>query len=306
MGTPDFAVPSLNKLAEKHDILAVYTQPDKPQGRGKKFKSCPVKIAAQKLNIRVKQPENIKDEEIIDELRDLKPDVIIVVAYGQILPLSILNLPYYGCINIHASLLPKYRGAAPIHWAVINGEKETGVTTMLMDEGMDTGDILLQESIKIFKDNNVGDVHDKLADLGSEIIIKTLNMISQGQIKPIKQSDKHALYAPKIDNNIEQINWIDTAEEINNKVRGLNPWPAAYTKIHDKRLKVWKTEVYKNTNTNTNKPGEVIDIIPDRGIIIGTGKGEIIITELQLQGKKKMDASSFLRGYQVEKSVVLG
>jgi methionyl-tRNA formyltransferase len=304
MGTPEFAVPTIKKIAENHEVLAVYTQPDKPQGRGKKYKSCPVKIAAQELNILVKQPQNIKDEKIIDELRDLKPDAIIVVAYGQILPLSILKLPYYGCINVHASLLPKYRGAAPIHWAVINGEKETGVSTMLMDEGMDTGDILLQEKIKIDKNNTVGDIHDKLADLGAEIIIKTLAMISNNEIKPIKQDNCLVTYAPKLDENVEKIEWNDEAENIYNKVRGLNPWPGAYTRIHNKRLKVWKTELLNNYSRNN--AGKIIDVIPDKGIVIGTGKGELVITELQLQGKKRMNAPSFLRGYQINKYDKLG
>jgi len=304
MGTPDFAVPTLQKLAEKHEVIASYTQPDRPKGRGKQLQPPPVKTMSEKLGIPVYQPRSIKEEDVLEQLQSMSPEAIIVVAYGQILPEEILHLPPYGCINVHASLLPKYRGAAPIHWAVINGEKETGVTTMLMDKGLDTGDILLQKKINISIEDTVGTVHDKLASLGAELLIETLEGLQNGIVKPKKQDDNFATYVSMLDRQVEKIDWNSSAEKIFNKVRGLNPWPGAYTTLHGKRLKVWKTEI--SEKDSVFHPGKILDIIPDKGIEVGTKKGKIIITELQPPGKKRMSASAFLRGYNVEKGDILG
>jgi methionyl-tRNA formyltransferase len=229
MGTPDFAVPSLQALQEAgHQIAGVFTQPDRPAGRGKKMMPSPVKVLAEKLNLPVFQPLKIKTPEAIDSIRKLEPECIVVVAYGQILSPEILNLPPYGCINVHASLLPSYRGAAPIHWAVLNGEQKTGVTTMLMDEGLDTGDMLLAAEYPISSTATTGEVHDALARLGAEVLLKTLRGLQDGTLKPVPQPQEFT-YAPPLKREHERIDWSHSALAIHNQIRGLNPWPGAYT-----------------------------------------------------------------------------
>jgi len=226
MGTPQFAVETLEQLIQAgHQILGVVTQPDRPKGRGSKLNPTPVKVKADEYGLPVYQPEKIRDPIFIQKLADLKPEVIVVVAYGQILPKEILELPPLGCINVHASLLPKYRGAAPIHWSIINGEKETGVTTMLMDQGLDTGNMLLKTSVEIGSSETTGELHDKLAVLGGQLLIETLSMMAKGEITPQAQDDGQATYAPLLNKEHELINWQKKAQDIQNLIRGMNPWP---------------------------------------------------------------------------------
>ena len=304
MGTPDFAVASLKALKEAgHEIAAVVTRPDRPRGRGKINTPSPVKETALALGIPVLQPLRIKDPEFIETLRAFAPEVVIVVAFGQILPPEILSLPPYGCINVHASLLPKYRGAAPIHRAVINGEKETGVTTMYMDEGMDTGDMILKESIPIHEEDTVGIVHDRLALVGSRLLVETLRLISLGQAPRIPQNGEPS-YAPPLKAEDEIICWDRPAREIYNLVRGMNPWPGARTTLQGKVLKLWRTSCVESGCPGA-KPGEDAATGPE-GILVGTGRGMLRILELQLQGGRRMEAAAFLRGKPIPKGTVLG
>lgn len=304
MGTPDFAVPSLKALKEAgHVLAAVVTRPDRPRGRGKINTPTPVKETALALGIPVLQPLRIKDPEFIGTLRGLDPEIVVVVAYGQILPAEILSLPPFGCINVHASLLPKYRGAAPIHRAVINGEKETGVTTMYMDEGMDTGDLILKESIQIHEEDTVGIIHDRLALAGSRLLVETLRLISLGQAPRIPQNGEPS-YAPLLKAEDEQICWDRPAREIYNHVRGMNPWPGARTTLQGKVLKLWRTSCLESGRAGAI-PGEVVAVGRD-GILVVTGKGMLRILELQLQGGRRLEAADFLRGKLIPKGTVLG
>ncbi|MBO8136578.1 MAG: methionyl-tRNA formyltransferase [Desulfotomaculum sp.] len=304
MGTPEFAVPCLKKIIKQnYQLVAVVTQPDKPKGRGKKLQPPPVKVTAQKYNLPVYQPEKINTAEFITKLKELEPDLIVVVAYGKILPKEILNLPPLGCVNVHASLLPKYRGAAPIHWAVINGEKETGVTTMYMDEGMDTGDMILSRAVPIKEDETVGEVHDKLAELGAEVLGETLNLIAEGRAPRTPQNSKEATYAPMLKREHEIINWDRTALEIKNHIRGMNPWPGTYTKLKGKILKIWRAEIVKCDSSE--QPGTVISCKNNK-IVVQTGEGCLAVTELQLQGCKRMDAGCFLCGNKITPGTILG
>ncbi|MDR5658323.1 methionyl-tRNA formyltransferase [Serpentinicella sp. ANB-PHB4] len=304
MGTPDFAVPCLEKLVdEKYDVVGVFTQPDKPKGRGKRLVHTPVKDAALKHGLKVYQPTKIREETTINLIKQLVPEVIIVVAYGQILPKSILDLPLKGCINVHASLLPKYRGAAPINWAIINGESITGITTMYMDEGLDTGDMILKESIDIHEDDTAGDLHDKLANLGSELLIKTLEDITNGKLRRVKQDDKEATYCQKLTKDLGEIDWCRPAKEIRNLVRGTIPWPTAYTTYLNKKMKVWKTSVIKGEHNY--RSGTIIDITQN-GIDVATGKDILRIQELQFSGGKRLKVEDFLRGNTIDKNIILG
>ena len=304
MGTPDFAVPSLRALAEAdYDLVAVVTQPDRPKGRGKKNTSPPVKEAAVSLKIPIFQPAKIRDPDFICALRDLSPDVIVVVAYGRILPKDILTLPEYGCINVHASLLPKYRGAAPIHWAVINGEKLTGITTMFMDEGLDTGDMILRETVPIHDDDNVGALHDHLAVLGAELLIKTLGLLRCGCAARLPQAGE-STYAPMLKAEDELILWEMPAGDIHNQIRGMDPWPGARTTLHGKVLKIWRAVLLEG-NGSAFTPGQIISAGSD-GIIVQAGKGRLKISELQLQGAKRLYSSEFLRGTPLARGTVLG
>ena len=303
MGTPEFAVPSLNALLiSKKDVAAVVTQPDKPSGRGKKLTPPPVKVRALKAGLTVLQPERIKDETFANTLREINPDVIVVAAYGKILPKNIIRLPRYGCINVHASLLPRYRGAAPINWAIINGEKETGITIMQMDEGLDTGSILLQKGIEITKEDTAGALSNKLSKIGAELLIEGLNAIEKGEIKPIPQDNSMASYAPMLKKEDGQIDWTKGAEDIYNMVRGMDPWPGAFTYYKGELWKVWKV---RHGDAGKGHPGEILAADKDR-IDVASGNSVISIIEIQPANKKRMAVSDFLRGNKIEKGIILG
>jgi methionyl-tRNA formyltransferase len=302
MGTPEFAVPSLKALIESGDeVVAVVTQPDKPKGRGLEVTPPPVKTLAQKYGIPVLQPQKIKTEEFLKQLEELRPDIICVVAYGKILPKGILELPRYGCINVHASLLPKYRGAAPINWAIIRGEKVTGITTMKMDEGMDTGDILLQREVPIEDEDTAETLSHKLSLTGAEVLIETLNLLKEGKLKPIPQNHSQATYAPMLKKEDGEIDWGKTAEEIKNLVRGTLPWPGAYTFLDNKILKVYKVRVVEGQG----KPGEVIKSDKET-LRVATGENALDILELQIEGGKRLDTATFLRGRKIREGTILG
>jgi len=304
MGSPDFAVPSLRNLVEsKHHISAVVTQPDRPRGRGKKLIPTPVKQFAVSMGLPVLQPQKL--HEIKDRLIEIKPEVIVVVAFGKILDEEIIAIPSHGCINVHASLLPKYRGAAPIHRAVMNGESVTGVTTMFMDTGLDTGDILLKDAVNIGAGDTAGDVHDCLAEKGARLLVKTLDLLEAGEIVRVPQNDEEASYAPPLTGSDEIINWNQPAKDIKNLVRGLNPWPGARTFWDGKVLKIWRVES-AGAGNGTSSPGTVVDVNINEGIKVQVGDGYIIITELQLQGGKRMDAPQFLRGHSLNPGTILG
>lgn len=303
MGTPDFAVPCLQKLIDNALVLGVVTQPDRPKGRGQKVQFSPVKELALKYNIPVYQPEKIKnDKKIIDEIKSLSPDFIVVVAFGQILTLEVLNIPKYGCINVHASLLPKLRGAAPINWSIINGDKKTGITTMMMDEGIDTGDILMQREIDIREDETAGELHDELMQLGADMILETLHGIKSGSINRIKQDDLKSSYVSMIHRDLGHINWKDNAINIYNLVRGVTPFPGSYTFYNNKIIKIWKCSILDKDYKAV--PGEIIEVGKD-GIIVSCGSGAIKILEIQELGGKRMDVSSYLNGHLINKGEIL-
>lgn len=292
MGTPDFAAASLEALiASRHEIQAVVTQPDKPKGRKGELTPPPVKVIAKREGIKVYQPLKVRDEEFVKTLRAYNPDVMVVVAFGQIIPLSILKMPKYGCVNIHGSLLPKYRGAAPIQWAVLDGEKETGITTILMDEGIDTGDILLKKTIKIDTDETSGSLFDKLMALGAETILETLDELEKGSLTPIKQGESPTAYAKMLTKAMGLIDFTKPAKELDCFVRGMDPWPSAYTLLAGKTLKLWKVRAVEGGG----KAGSVIDIDKE-SFTIACGEGAIEVLEVQLEGKKRMSAGDFLKG----------
>lgn len=303
MGTPDFAVPCLEKLIKAgHNINCVFTQPDKPVGRKQIMTPPPVKTCSLEHNIPVYQPERIKGSNALEIIREYNPDAIIVVAYGKILPVEILNSVKYGAINVHASLLPKYRGAAPIQWAVLNGDKETGVTIMQMDEGLDTGDMLYVEKTEIGENETSAELFDRLSEIGSDALIKALDLLENNEIHPIKQPNIESQYACMIDKSLCPIDWSDTAENIHNKVRGLQTWPVASTTYNSKSLKIHKTVHSKMTS---NKAGKIVD---NNGVLtVCCGDGKCLdILELQLDGKKRMDTKSFLQGNKIEIGAKLG
>ena len=292
MGTPDFAAASLEALiASRHEIQAVVTQPDKPKGRKGELTPSPVKVVAEGKGIKVYQPLKVRDEEFVETLRAYNPDVIVVVAFGQIIPLSILKMPKFGCVNIHGSLLPKYRGAAPIQWAVLDGEKETGITTILMDEGIDTGDILLKKTIKIDTDETSGSLFDKLMALGAETILETLDELEKGSLTPIKQGESPTAYAKMLTKAMGLIDFTKPAKELDCFVRGMDPWPSAYTLLSGKTLKLWKVRAVEESG----KAGSVIEIGKE-SFTIACGEGAIEVLEVQLEGKKRMSAGDFLKG----------
>ena len=292
MGTPDFAAASLEALIDsRHEIQAVVTQPDKPKGRKGELTPSPVKVVAEGKGIKVYQPLKVRDEEFVETLRAYNPDVIVVVAFGQIIPLSILKMPKFGCVNIHGSLLPKYRGAAPIQWAVLDGEKETGITTILMDEGIDTGDILLKKTIQIDTDETSGSLFDKLMALGAETILETLDELEKGNLTPIKQGESPTAYAKMLTKAMGLIDFTKSAKELDCFVRGMDPWPSAYTRLSGKTLKLWKVRVVEGSG----KAGSVIDIGKE-SFTIACGEGAIEVLEVQLEGKKRMSAGDFLKG----------
>ncbi|SFG36637.1 methionyl-tRNA formyltransferase [Desulfotomaculum arcticum] len=306
MGTPDFAVPSLKEIVNAgFDVLAVITQPDRPGGRGKKIRKTPVKLAAEELGLQVLQPAKVREPDFINELRRLNPEIIIVAAFGQLLPSGILDLPRYGCINVHASLLPAYRGAAPIHRAVINGEQQTGVTIMQMDAGLDTGDMLLQEKIIIGPEDTVGSVHDRLALLGGRLLVKAVELIQTGRAEPVPQDDARSSYAAMLKREDEIICWAEDVEVIKNRVRGLNPWPGARTELGGKVLKIWRVALADGPAVK-GKPGQVLEASAGRGILVQAGNAVLSLEELQLQGRKSMRAADFLRGNALTPGIILG
>lgn len=299
MGTPDFAVPSLENIAKVHNVQAVFTQPDKPVGRKMVLTPPDVKVCAEKLGIPVYQPVKLKDSDSYEIIKDLNPDVIVVVAYGQILPENILNIPKYGCINVHGSLLPKYRGAAPIQWSVLNGDKVTGVTTMYMEKGLDTGDILETKEYEIGINDTAGEVFDTLAEMGGKLILDTLEKAEKSELHPIKQDDSKSSYAKMLDKSMCNIDFSKTNLQVHNQVRGLSPWPVASTKLNGKVLKIFETRLAEGKG----KPGEILNTNP---LTIACGEGAVVVNTVQLQGKKKMDSKAFLQGHKLEKGTVIG
>lgn len=295
MGTPDFAVPSLENIVKnKFNVVGVFTQPDRPSGRGYKLTPPAVKVTALKNDIKVYQPKKIKDSENIKTLKNLNPDVIVVVAYGQILSKEILEIPKYGCINVHGSLLPKYRGAAPIQWAVINGEAETGVTTMQMDVGLDTGDMLLKKATKIKPNETAGELHDRLSKIGADLIVETLNKTKDNTIIAEKQDDSLSTYASMLDKSMCEINWNKESLKVHNKIRGLSPWPVATSKLNGNRIRIFESKIGKGNG----KPGEVVSTTP---LTIACKTGAVEIHKLQQDGKRRMKSEDFLLGNKIEK-----
>jgi len=306
MGTPEFAVPVLQVLVGAgYPVLRVVTQPDRPRGRKRKLTPGPVKQYSLEQGLEVLQPVRLKDPAFIELLCALNPDVIVVVAYGRILPPEILKIPRLGCVNVHASLLPRYRGAAPIHWAVMNGEPETGVTTMLMDEGLDTGDIFLQKTLLIGPDDNMGLVHDRLARLGAALLVETLDRLAAGELTARPQDEARATYAPPIRREHELIAWTRSAPAIKNQVRGLDPWPGAYTLLGGRELKVWRAEAV-DFEGGDMRPGRLLLADPEQGLVVRTGAGALKIHELQPAGRKRMRAEDFLRGHPLAPGILLG
>ena len=303
MGTPDFASESLKNLYEAgHEILAVVTNPDRPKGRGMKVIASPVKQYAIEKNLKIYQPEKVrKNQEFIDEIKSLNPDVICVVAYGKILPKEILEIPHLGCINVHASLLPKYRGSAPIQWAVLNGEKETGVTTMYMDIGMDTGDMILKEKVQIGEDETTGELWDRLAKIGARLLVETLEQIRKGIAPRIPQGTDFSM-APMLDKEMSKIDWNNkSAQEIKNLVRGLNPIMGTFSFLDGKKIKFWKVEVVQDANLNRSnlENGTVIKADSKDGLYIKAKDGIIKVLEIQGENAKKMNIQDFLRGNKI-------
>lgn len=306
MGTPDFASESLKNLYEAgHEILAVVTNPDRPKGRGMKVIASPVKQYAIEKNLKIYQPEKVrKNQEFIDEIKSLNPDVICVVAYGKILPKEILKIPHLGCINVHASLLPKYRGAAPIQWAVLNGEKETGVTTMYMDIGMDTGDMILKEKVQIGEDETTGELWNRLSKIGGKLLVETLKQIEEGTAPREKQGENFTM-APMLDKKMAKIDWKNqTARQIKNLVRGLNPIMGAYTFLNDKKIKFWKVDIADNIvgdGMEILENGVVLVSDAKDGLYIKTKNGVLKVLEIQGENAKRMPITDFLRGNTINK-----
>ena len=299
MGTPDFSVGTLEAIIEAgHEVVLAVTQPDKPKGRGKEMQFTPVKECALKYGIPVYQPRKIREPECIEELRKYGADVCVVIAFGQILPQEILDLTPYGCINVHASLLPKYRGAAPIQWAVIDGEKVSGVTTMQMDAGLDTGDMLEKVEIVLDEKETGGSLHDKLAVAGAKLCVETLKKAENGELQPVKQGESPTAYARMLDKKLGDINWNQTAVEIERLIRGLNPWPTAYTGWNGKMMKLWEADAVEQKGEK--KENGTITEVDKQYFYVQTGEGLLKVKELQIPGKKKMPADAFLRGYQVK------
>lgn len=303
MGTPDFAVPVLEALIDKHNVVAVVSQPDKPKGRGKKLQPTPVKAVAEAHNIPVYQPNRIKDEEFVNILKGIDADIYVVVAYGQILSQEILDIPKYGCVNVHGSLLPKYRGAAPIQWSIIDGEEKTGVTIMYMVKALDAGDMILKKEIEITPEDTYETLHDKMAPIGADALIEALDLIENGEAKPEKQDDSLTCYASMITRDMGQIDWTKTSKEIKNKVRGFNPVPAAFTEYDDEVLKIFNVNIlegYDNGNC-----GEIIAIDKKKGFVVKTGNGAVMVTEVQAKGSKRMNCADYMRGHQIEEGKFL-
>ncbi|MGY0684182.1 methionyl-tRNA formyltransferase [Mammaliicoccus sciuri] len=295
MGTPDFSTGILEMLIEEHEVIAVVTQPDRPVGRKKVLTPPPVKKVAVEHNIPVYQPEKLNHSPELEEIINLQPDLIVTAAFGQLLPKSLLDEPKYKAVNVHASLLPKYRGGAPIHYAVMNGEKKTGVTIMYMAEKLDAGNIISQDEIDIKENDTVGDVHDQLAVLGTALLKRTLPTIFNGTNDSIPQDESLVSFASNISREDERIDWTQDAESIHNHIRGLSPWPVAYTTMNDKNMKLWRSEIVRNVN---GKPGEIVETTKS-AIIVATGSEDgVALTEIQLAGKKRVQARDYLSGLQ--------
>ena len=298
MGTSDFSVGTLEALIEAgHEVVLAVTQPDKPKGRGKEVQFSPLKETALAHGIPVFQPRRVRDPECVEELGKYRADVMVVIAFGQILPKEILEMTPYGCINVHASLLPKYRGAAPIQWAVIDGEPVSGVTTMQMDEGLDTGDMLLKTEVALDEKETGGSLHDKLASAGAKLCVRTLKELEAGRLVPEKQGESPTAYARMLDKKLGAIDWTRSACSIERLVRGLNPWPSAYTDWNGKTMKIWEADVTEAESGQT--PGTVM-AVQKNSFSVQTGKGQLVVKALQIPGKKRMDTGAFLRGYTLE------
>ena len=304
MGTPDISVPTLETLiASEHEVVGVVSQPDRPKGRGKQLQPTPVKEVALKHNIPVYQPNRVREEGFVETIAALDVDLAVVIAFGQILPKAFLDLPKHGCINIHASLLPLYRGAGPIQRAVINGDAVTGITTMMMDVGMDTGDMLLKEEVVIDDKETGGSLFDKLSVVGGPLVLKTIKALEDGSLVRHPQNHEQATYAPMLDKKLGNIDWKMPAVEIERLIRGLNPWPSAFTYLGGKMLKLWEAEVVE-LEDGAQTPGTLLDFDKD-GFVVACGEDGLKIKSLQLQGKKRMATGDFLRGFSVEEGAVL-
>jgi methionyl-tRNA formyltransferase len=303
MGTPDYAVSSLEACLEKHDVVAVFTQPDRPKGRGKKMSPPPVKVKAEEHNIPVYQPLKLKTEENVEILKDLSPDLIVVVAYGQILSKEILDIPPKGCINVHASLLPKYRGASPINWAIVQGEKVTGVTTMYMDVGLDTGDMIEKIKVEIKPEMTAGALHDILMVKGGEVLSSTLELISTDNAPRTPQDDSLSTYAPLLDKATGIIDWAKDVQTIIDQIRGLNPWPVAVTKFEGKNMKIFSAAVGEDKIKGT--PGEILQV-DKTGLYVQAGNGIVSVQMLQFPNSKQMHISQYILGHEVPCGIILG
>ena len=302
MGTPEFSAPAIDALLEAgHEIAAVFSQPDKPKGRGYNLTPPPVKVKALEHGIPVYQPTTMKDGEALQIFKDISPDVAVVIAYGKILPKEILEAPKYGCINVHASLLPKYRGAAPIQWSVIDGESKTGVTTMQMDVGLDTGDMLMKCETAIDPDETAGQLHDRLSLMGAKLIVDTLAALEQGALTPQKQDDSESCYAKMLTKELCAVDWHKSAKEIHNQIRGLSPWPVATAVLEGKKLKLHRSAIAAQ-GSETAACGEIISLDP---LTVQCGEGAVALLEIQAEGKKRMNAQDYLRGHPIETGTIL-
>lgn len=306
MGTPDFAAESLKALVKAGiDVRAAVSQPDKPKGRGHKLQPTDVKLAAEEAGIPVYQPETLKNGELQGLLDEIQPELIVVAAYGKILPEYILNYPKYGCINVHASLLPKYRGAAPIQWAVINGEKETGVTIMQMEKGLDTGDMLIMEKTEIGQYETAGELFERLAKIGGELLVKAVGEIEKGNITPIPQNHSEHTYAPMISKETGKIDWSKDAAEISKLICGMNPWPAAHTLYNGETVKIYESVIAEERGA-FGTPGEILGADKGKGLKVAAGDGALYIKTAQFAGSKRMNIEDYMRGHSVDTGIILG
>lgn len=303
MGTPDFAVPSLEALLTKHEVVLVVTQPDKPKGRGKKMVPTPVRACALEHGIPVLQPEKVKEPEFVEQLRSYEPDLIAVTAFGQILSEPILEMPKYGCINVHGSLLPKYRGAAPMQWSIIDGEKVTGITTMYMAKGLDSGDMLLKAEVEITDEDTFATIHDKMAVTGANLLLDTLDQLEAGTLERIPQDHDAATYAPMITKETGHIDWSKNRQDIINLIRGLNPVPAAYTIYEEEVLKIFGAAL-SDVQADSAANGEIVAVVK-KGFVVKCGDGCLLITEVQARGGKRMMTDAYLRGHAMKEGILL-